>query len=366
MGSYRQRFLYNLSTAIAFLRSETWVHSNDLMSSTFSLGFKDVEERAPGGVHDGFREMVILHHIAYLKVFYSYAVIGRGVLVGHFEMVISTLAANLQVRLGNIASRLASTFAARLSAAKCTLLTPERFLRAAIEAGVRNRIAFAIGKEDFQPHINANIRMGATAWKMFGMWLSFADDESIPMTVSAMDEVNHLGRAFYRAMQLDLEQLTELGRDMQMFAISIQPHITRWGILSQLDAMPPVRFLEAGKPDIRQAQLFSSKESFERLGETISQHLDGGGGNMFPSTSLESGGQVILRWKRPLLCILYLNGLKHRVIDMPRLPQASHEQFGLFLIRIEAILKRSHVLTVRISDMVVKREVRLAAAFHPP
>ena len=47
-----KRLLDNLTTPIAFLRGVAGVHSNDLMSSTLSLGSENIEERAPGGVHD--------------------------------------------------------------------------------------------------------------------------------------------------------------------------------------------------------------------------------------------------------------------------------------------------------------------------
>src|SRR6266567_3983388 len=49
MRTYRQRLLHYLATFETLLRGEARVHSDDLMSSVCSFGFKDVEERAPGG-----------------------------------------------------------------------------------------------------------------------------------------------------------------------------------------------------------------------------------------------------------------------------------------------------------------------------
>jgi len=63
MGSYRQTLLYDLPTLVAFLRGETWVHSDDLMSSTLSLYFKNVEERAPRGVQDALCQGMIVDHV---------------------------------------------------------------------------------------------------------------------------------------------------------------------------------------------------------------------------------------------------------------------------------------------------------------
>ena len=47
-----QRLVDHLPTPRALLRGVAGVHSNDLMSSTLSLGSENSEERAPGGVHD--------------------------------------------------------------------------------------------------------------------------------------------------------------------------------------------------------------------------------------------------------------------------------------------------------------------------
>ncbi len=98
MGSYRQTLLYDLPTLVTLLACETRAHSCDLMPSTCSLGREDSEKRAPTGVHDGFREMVIFHHIADLKVFYHNMLIAFGIRFGCFEMMITPLTMNLEMR----------------------------------------------------------------------------------------------------------------------------------------------------------------------------------------------------------------------------------------------------------------------------
>jgi len=82
MGTHRKRFLHDLPTLVAFLRGETRVHSDHLMSSTFSLGFKDSEECTPGGVHDGFRQMMVLDHVEDSQILNGDMMIGLGVLFG--------------------------------------------------------------------------------------------------------------------------------------------------------------------------------------------------------------------------------------------------------------------------------------------
>jgi hypothetical protein len=63
MGSHRERFLHNLPTVVALLCGKPGVHSDDLMSSTCSLGSENVEERAPAGAENGFRKVMVFDHV---------------------------------------------------------------------------------------------------------------------------------------------------------------------------------------------------------------------------------------------------------------------------------------------------------------
>src|SRR3989442_11323591 len=47
------------------------------------------------------------------------------------------------------------------------------------------------------------------------------------------------------------------------------------------------------------------------------------------------------------------------VIDMPRLCQACHEQAGLFFIRIQAVFKRSHSLSIAMRESKDRKSTRL-------
>src|SRR5437773_12549952 len=102
MGTDRQTFLYHLSTLETFLASETRVHSNDLMTSSCSLLFKNVEECAPRGVENALRQVVIFHHVGDLKGFHSNVVILFSIPFRSLEMVISALAIDQEVRLGDV------------------------------------------------------------------------------------------------------------------------------------------------------------------------------------------------------------------------------------------------------------------------
>ena len=342
MSTNAEGLLNKLPTVAARLCGIAGVHSNDLMSSTFSLGFKDSEECSPGGVHDALGKMMVLDHIADGEVLNRDMVIVVGVLRSHFEMMISTLAANLQMCLGDIASRFPAPFAPLLAAAELPLLAPERLLRSAIETRVLNRVPFTIGQEGFQPDINADIGMLTGTWGMLICGVSFTDDESIPVSISTMNKMNRLGCPFDGAMQLDLEGFPNLSRDVQVFAVSIKPRIAACAILPQLDGVPAIRLLETREAHARDTQLSARKEAFEGLGKSIRKHLYGRGWHMLTASAFELCSQIVLRGERALLYILSLDGLKHLIIELARLTQALHQQAGLFLIWIQAVFKCSH------------------------
>src|SRR5271157_2959357 len=114
MGSYRQALLYDLATFVTFLARETRVHSNHLMTSSRSLLFKDGKECTPTGVHDGLRKVMVLDHVADTQVFYRDMVMGLSILLRYFEMEITPLPSNLEMRLSGIPGSLASALTACL------------------------------------------------------------------------------------------------------------------------------------------------------------------------------------------------------------------------------------------------------------
>ena len=122
----RKRLLDDLPTPRAFLRGEAGVHSNDLMSSTLSLGSEEVEERAPGGVHDTFCQMMVFDHAVNIEVLDSDMMVLLGVLLGSLEMEITALPLDLQVGLCRMLGSLTPSLRAFLAACNRALLAPER------------------------------------------------------------------------------------------------------------------------------------------------------------------------------------------------------------------------------------------------
>jgi hypothetical protein len=293
--------------------------------------------------------VMVLHHNGDLKVFHRDMVIGLSVLLGDFEMVIVALALDLQMRLGGFAAAIT----ALLAAAHRTLFASERSLRCPIIAWVVYGMPFGVGQEGLQPNVNADIGMLARTWKVFCWWFGLADEKGVPMPISPQDKMHRFGSALDRAMQLDFEEMPDLLGHDEMFLVLMQVHV--FAILSQLDRMPAVRVLKARKTYTRDVMLLGSEKALERLSETISQHLHGGGRNMC-ALSLESNFQVILAWEGAFFLIPCLDRLKHSVIDDASFLQALHEQIGLVLIHEQAILKCSHTSILLKPIRNVKRE----------
>ena len=196
MGTHRQTLLYDLTTFVTLLAGEARVHSYHLVTGSCSLILKDVKERAPTGVHDALRQVMVFHHIVNLKVFYCYVVIAFSIGFRRLKMMISALAIDLEVCLCDVSGSLALAMTPFLTAAKLTLFASKRLLRGAIEAWVLNRIALAISEEGFESCINTNVRMLTFRGKMFRLWLRLTDDERVPMSISPQNKIDRFGSSF--------------------------------------------------------------------------------------------------------------------------------------------------------------------------
>ncbi len=340
MSPHTERLLHKRSTGTTCLCGETGIHTNNLMSSACSLDGEDVEELPPAGIENTFRQMMILDHVGDTQVLNDNSMIAFSIAFGRLEMIVTPLAMDLQVGLGNVAGGLTPAVAALLAHSQLALLAPEHLLRRAIEAGIVNRIPFAIGQEDIQSNINANIRMVALGGAMVVLGFYLTGDTGVPVPIGSIHEIDHLGLALYRTMQFDLEEVTELLWNDEMLLVLMQ--IAVFAILPQLNGVPPIRLLEAGKAHSRQAQFFCGKKAFERLGEPVSKALDRCSRDMLTPTLFERGLQGILAGECAILLILSLQQSKHLVVEVPRLRETGHEQPGLLPIRIQAVLKHLH------------------------
>ena len=137
MCTHTEGPLHPFPTVAARLSGEARVDSDHSMSSILSFGFKDVEERAPGGVQDGFRQMTIFHHPINVEVLNGNLVILLAVRFGHFEVEITALSLDLQMSVRRTPCRLLAPLRA--------LLASEGLLALAKEPRVCDGPAFGVG-----------------------------------------------------------------------------------------------------------------------------------------------------------------------------------------------------------------------------
>jgi hypothetical protein len=338
--TYTQGLLNKFPTVATCLCRETRIDSYHPMTSSCSLFFEDVEERAPTSVHDALGEMVIFDHVRDSQVFNGDALIGLCIVFGRLEMMVAALSVNLEMGLCRTSGGLTASMGVFLTPAHHTLLASQSTLRRAIETRVLNRMTLAIRKERLESYINTDVRMSATARKMRSQRFGFAHDQRIPVPICTMDEMDGLGRALKRTVQLDLEEVSELLRDDEVFLVLMQRAV--FAVLPQLNGMPPIRLLEAREADTRNVIFFSREKAFQGLTEPICQHLYGGGWHLLTS-SFESILKIVFGRKRLLLCILCFDGLQHLIIEHAGLSQATHKHARLFFIWVQAVFKRSHV-----------------------
>ena len=294
MRANRERLLHKLPTVAACLRGIAGVHSDDLMSSTCSLGFKDVEELTPARVHDGLGKVMVLHHSGDLKVFHRDMVIGLSVLLGDFEMVIVALALDLQMRLGGFAVAIT----ALLAAAHRTLFASERSLRCPIIAWVVYGMPSESAKKDFSP---TSMPISA-CWQVLGR-------------CSAGGSVSQMKRAYQcpsarktRCTVLGVPSIGRCSLILRKCPIFLGMMRCFWSSCKYTSLTYCLSWMECqrfgfacGDAPINRASTVGrdlspdsrSEKALERLSETISQHLRGGGRNLLAHHILGEPGPAV-------------------------------------------------------------------------
>ena len=183
MGTNAQALLNTFATVATALCGGARIDSDHVMSSIFSFGFKDVEKRAPGGVHDAFRQVMVFDHPRDLQVLNRNAMISFGVRFGGLEMEIAALPSDLEMGLGCVPSCFATSVAALFAPAQGPLLAPECLLRGAKIAWVFYRVAKRVGQEHLESNVKANIRVSTRRGKVCRLGSGFTDNEGIPMSI---------------------------------------------------------------------------------------------------------------------------------------------------------------------------------------
>ncbi len=165
----------------------------------------------------------------------------------------------LQVFAGDFAVGFAAAVTAFRAATDRALGVRQALLSSTIVAWVLDHPAFGVRQKHLQPHIQANGRMLACralmrALRMHNallvLWRRLTHDQRVPVVISPQDQMGRDRCSLQRAMQLDLEQASQFGGDVQMRPVRpvvIQPDIAMRFVLAQLDAVPAVGCLEAGE-----------------------------------------------------------------------------------------------------------------------
>src|SRR5437588_2287428 len=128
MGSHRQGFLHDLPTFVAFLRGETRVHSDHLMTSSLSLLFKDSEECAPTSVHDALCQGMILYHVENSQLLNRDQLIAFCILFGCLIVKVSALTGNLEMGLCRTTSSLTASVTSFFAPTQSALFASQRLL----------------------------------------------------------------------------------------------------------------------------------------------------------------------------------------------------------------------------------------------
>ncbi len=187
MGTNRQTLLHQFATLEALLCGVAGVHLDHLMTGSFGLISKDVDELAPTRIQDGLGKMVIVRHPLDVQLFGRNELIALCVRFGCFEMEIAPLAFDLQMGLCGTSGRFASSLALFLASGKHALLASEGGLTFTIEPRIIYAGALTINQEGRESHINADSRVATDGRFVCGALLRFTNNEGIPVMIRTVD-----------------------------------------------------------------------------------------------------------------------------------------------------------------------------------
>ncbi len=337
MRPHRQRFLNTFAALGALLRREARIDSDHLTASTCSLATQDSHKRAPRSIKNALCQSTARQTMN-VQVFDHDGLVRIRVLLRDLEMKVTALAFDFQMGLRHTARHLATTAAALFAGAQAALLAAQGRLACPKEARVFDRMPIAIGKKDFQAHVDADRRPVISRMRHLARIRQFAHYKRIPVSIRSLNQVARLRRPLHVTVALDLDSRTELARNTEQPAI--KPYILAFGKLSQLDAVPLVAAFETREAPIIVLVLQNVLKGFR---EAIGQTLYRGRGNRRAATTLESLVQVVSAQKRARLVILLLLARQHVVVQLARFIQPRIQAAALFSIRVQA--KRIRSLT---------------------
>jgi hypothetical protein len=146
MGSDTQAFLDDFPTPVALLRREAGRNVHDLMTSSCSLIFKELDEGSPRGVGNALGQRMILEHAVDVQVLHTAMGIVLCIRLGRLEEKGPPVPLDFEMRLGTIARRFPAPVTPLFAATEVALLAAQGALALAIRARVGDKLPSGIRK----------------------------------------------------------------------------------------------------------------------------------------------------------------------------------------------------------------------------
>jgi hypothetical protein len=199
---------------------------------------------------------------------------------------------------------------------------------------VFDRLAFGIGKKNFQAQINTN-----TGAVLEGRLSSeVADDERVPVVVSPTHEVSRFRSTFGGAVLFYLDASTELLGDSESLSFTIQEHIMSLAVLPEMDGVPAIAGFEAREADLL-LQLLAVEESPQGFIKTTTERLDCGLGDVFATAAPKLTRKIIPTERFAALCVMVFNQFEHLIVNTARFGETGEEQFLLCTVWVKTVFE---------------------------
>lgn len=335
MRTDAERFWDKPSAVTARLRCEVSRDSYDSSTGALSLVLEYLNKRGPARVRDAFRQTMVLEHPRNAQVLDEDASVVVGVLLRRLVQKILALTSYLQVLLGDAAGRLFPAIGVLLAAAQLPICSSELLLRFPVMARIRDRIPLRVGKKHLETNIETNGRFVVNNSRVIPQTTG---DEYVPIAVGAKNKMRRPGRTFKGAMVFDLNVTPELSRDLEASCFGIKKHISPSAVLPKLYRVPAVSRFESGKPSPL-AKLLACKISTQSFVQPVGERLNRRRRNMLAASSFETAHESVLKQKGASFLVMYLNLLKHLVVQVPGLYQARRKPFSLRTSRKESVFE---------------------------
>jgi hypothetical protein len=284
----RKRLLNNLIALEAPLRRVAWRYFHNPRPSFFRFEHEDVLESGPARVRDGASEMAVLDHVLDLEILNGDEGVSVNVVPSRLVGVVLALAGDLEVLFCGFLGRLATAIRTSLSPCGFALRPPESLLRFLETARVLDRTTVGVRDKMSKTYVQSDCIALALLWRIANV----ADDEDVPMSVGAKNEVSGLGGSFKRTVLFDLQASAEFARDVQPRGFGGEEHVPPPTVLPKLYGVPAVGALEAWEAN-PVTEFLATKEALERFVEPIGKGLHRALRDMLAATSLETVRKII-------------------------------------------------------------------------